>query len=601
MGINISASNMVNAVALPKTKLMSKPILPPQKPDTFEKRGFNLDDAMKSLSRAKIINDGKESNKFDKTSLANIRGELNKAPEKWEAINTLAKTPFVKAETIVDLASRSKKVIDAVMPYALEPDNDKTKAKYSSYVIQELTNYADFEDFAGSIENLKNSEPLIKTKFDGVGVLNLIKDGYDDELLGKIYKKADKLAKITGDKPYKISLANGRYDENEAVIGVITDDGDMATLTCDSNFRTKAIDTVHRYKANGKDYVIQKSKDLKNHTISKTRMELDNDNMDSSVTSEVRIVNDKKGNLIRKEILEPSDVKGVYNIRHIDAKGNVKVISEGKIDKKTGITTVRKNMTSLDGTKTEYLYEDDPQGNRIMDYKITDKNGKVLLNNSSSFEVVEKNHYISSKNGKKYDVVVGNHNIDVKELDDQKRKVTISIDKKIKGDKKEILKSLKATSGEQLMKLAETKTSLVGKKDYSRSAFDTRDNAIHTGSNLYAFMHELGHAIDKKGLDSTNLTIIDNSPKTQINNNEKFEKVYEKEREAFVKAFPRIQRNHIDYFINMEYWGKPSEEESIAESNALLTAPNSMDCLAIRSQYFQQYFPRTIATLDKLL
>ena len=28
-------------------------------------------------------------------------------------------------------------------------------------------------------------------------------------------------------------------------------------------------------------------------------------------------------------------------------------------------------LKSLDGTRTEYLYENDPQGNRIIDYKIT--------------------------------------------------------------------------------------------------------------------------------------------------------------------------------------------------------------------------------------
>ena len=44
-------------------------------------------------------------------------------------------------------------------------------------------------------------------------------------------------------------------------------------------------------------------------------------------------------------------------------------------------------MKSPDGTRTQYLYENDPQGNRIVDYKITDKNGKVLLNKSQTFEV----------------------------------------------------------------------------------------------------------------------------------------------------------------------------------------------------------------------
>ena len=39
--------------------------------------------------------------------------------------------------------------------------------------------------------------------------------------------------------------------------------------------------------------------------------------------------------------------------------------------------------------------------------------------------------------------------------------------------------------------------------------------------------------------------------------------------------------------------------ETIAESNALLTTPKTHELLAIRSQYLQQYFPRTIALLDQ--
>ena len=52
-------------------------------------------------------------------------------------------------------------------------------------------------------------------------------------------------------------------------------------------------------------------------------------------------------------------------------------------------------MKSPDGTRTQYLYENDPQGNRIVDYKITDKNGKVLLNKSQTFEVINENKFIS--------------------------------------------------------------------------------------------------------------------------------------------------------------------------------------------------------------
>ena len=81
-------------------------------------------------------------------------------------------------------------------------------------------------------------------------------------------------------------------------------------------------------------------------------------------------------------------------------------------------------------------------------------------------------------------------------------------------------------------------------------------------------------------------------------------RIYNEEKKNFIKAFPETQRDHIDYFINVvsHYGGeKGGLQETIAESNALLTTPKTMDILAIRSQYLQQYFPKTIAYLSEAL
>ena len=37
-------------------------------------------------------------------------------------------------------------------------------------------------------------------------------------------------------------------------------------------------------------------------------------------------------------------------------------------------------MNSLDGTKTQYKLEQDNKGNKSLKYKITDKDGNVLMN-----------------------------------------------------------------------------------------------------------------------------------------------------------------------------------------------------------------------------
>ena len=86
--------------------------------------------------------------------------------------------------------------------------------------------------------------------------------------------------------------------------------------------------------------------------------------------------------------------------------------------------------------------------------------------------------------------------------------------------------------------------------------------------------------------------------------NTKLEKTFEEEKANFNKAFPDAQRDHIDYFVNtLNHYGGAygGLRETIAESNAILNTPKTMDMLAIRSQYLQQYFPKTIAHLSTLL
>ena len=69
-------------------------------------------------------------------------------------------------------------------------------------------------------------------------------------------------------------------------------------------------------------------------------------------------------------------------------------------------------------------------------------------------------------------------------------------------------------------------------------------------------------------------------------------------------SFPQAQRTHIDYFINTEnHTGGENGAigETIAETNALINSPKTVEALEYRSQYLQQYFPRTIAAVAQYL
>lgn len=275
--------------------------------------------------------------------------------------------------------------------------------------------------------------------------------------------------------------------------------------------------------------------------------------------------------------------------------GSEKIISSGKIDKKTGITSVKKDMTSLDGTRTQYLYEDDPQGNRISDYIITDKNGKTLLKNSQSFEVISDNKFISSKNNKKYEITVNEKEMNIKDLKNNNES-KITFENYIDGNQEKIINVLKKMPGEELIALSNTVKHLNGIDDINYSTYGATNKRIKTGDNLFVMLHELGHAKDYDQVDTKDVETL----KKSIFSNPKINEVFEEEKAKFNNAFPSAQREHINYFIKTSE-EKDGLQEAIAESNALLNTYNNEDLFSIRSQYLQQYFPKTIAELSTVL
>ena len=595
---NMQVNNLGAVQAPQATKTEKTRRVPKQAPDTFEKAGFNLDDAMKTLEGSKTVRGRVEMPKFTKRDLGNLKATLDKEPEKWNAVKTMASTPFLKGATVVDLASRKKDVLEATVPFATEPA--KNNQKTGKYKDKEVVLMADLASAMGA-EKLSDAKPLIKTQLSGQNVALI---AYTPALEGKADKISSKVLDMEnamGNNLKEIVFNGDAYDTSAYVIKAASKDNQVNTELLDKNLKRQAIENMSLYQSKGTVYQIKKTNDLRNNTTSKVRLTVDDQGY-PTVTHEIRVVKDKKGNLVRKEYTAPSEVKGIFDIKYVDAKGNEKVVSEGHVDKKTGITTIKKDMESLDGTRTIYSYEDDPQGNRISDYKIVDKNGKVLLNNSNTFEVVSENKFRSSKNDQVYEITVDEHDVNVKDMNNPKRQATISIDKQIKGNKQEILKSLKAMPGEELFKLSQSTKTLVGTKDVLESYYDPGDKSIHSGSNLFVIMHELGHARDFRDVDGSSDEAYTDTLDMSISEDPEVQKVYDKEREAFNKAFPDTQRDHIDYFINKatHYGGELGGlGETIAESNALLTTPKTHELLAIRSQYLQQYFPRTIALLDQ--
>ncbi len=580
------------------------------KQDKFEK-SLTPDIVMENLANIKEPN-GKR-NKFTYPSvLEGIEKSLTEDPRKCVFAQKLAPQenisqlglrnilalPYDTVKDITDIATKKNK-------------NDELKISTSS----ELADV-----YHMSPEDVKRVKQLIDTPLSGENVIKAVQEPTKLDTK-KLVKKVDDMVKTVGEDNLKeITFARDAYSKGDYTLVAVKNkpDADVdfskskikgAEITLkevmDSKLKSYAVEELTSYKLpQGKSYKIQKVNDFRNNTTAKTRYEFNEKNI-PIVTHEIRLIKDKNGKLQRTEYTEPSDVKGIFNIKHVMPNGKVQQVSMAKVDKKTGITTIKKDMTSPSGVRTQYLYEDDPQGNRIVDYKITNKNGKVLLNNSETFEVINDRKFISSKNGHKYEITMPekSYDIHVKDLEKPERTVTFACFKDISGMKEPILNVLKQMPGEELFKLKQSTSKLTGIPDVLSSYSKTTEyeREIVTGNDLFAILHELGHACDVKDVDML-------KQKESINNalfnDKKFNQIYEKEKKAFNKTYPDAQRNHIAYFINHEthYNGEiGGKKETIAEANALLTTARTHEVLGIRSQYLQQNFPETIAYLDKKL
>lgn len=596
---SLNSVNRKNNAGMEKAKVsgMTSPFAA-SKNDSFEKKAFNVDEAVTSLSKIEENRYGKKTPKFDNFQLRVLQMQLTQEPKKWNAVNTLAQKPYLKGSDVVRLSGNEVNRLNVVTDYS-NAVNSKKEPRYKA------VDLFTFAENKVATDKLKNGLPLTKTSLSPKNILALA-NAKSPEFLRKAADVTEEFeSKALNNDVNQIVFTRDASDRDAFNIMAQTHQNEIKSVLLDKNLKKDAVESISLYRSNGKTYEIKKANDLRNHTTSKVRMQLDESlNNYPVVTHEVRVIKDKNNKTVKTEYTSPSEVPGIFDIKVQYPDGRVEQVSSGKVDKKSGITSIKKNMVSVDGTRTDYLYENDENGNRISDYKITDKNGKVLLNKSATFEVVSPNKIISSNNDDQYEILLDEKTIKVTDMKNPKRNAVIDIDKKIQGNKKKILASLKEMPGEELIKLSQSTNKLVGIDSPLESYYQPSDKSIHSGDQLFVIMHELGHARDMRDLDlSSDGAYLKTLGKTVFTDS-KLEKTFEEEKANFNKAFPDAQRDHIDYFVNTlnHYGGQYGGlRETIAEGNALLTTPKTMELLAIRSQYLQQYFPRTIAHLSTLV
>lgn len=346
-----------------------------------------------------------------------------------------------------------------------------------------------------------------------------------------------------------------------------------------------------------KDWGTREEKDFEKNIVSTIKYKNKKENYDTFEILQSQSIKklDKNGELLFEEVLEQSPVNGVYNVKRTYANGKEDNLVSARIDSLSGNEIVEKNLVSFDGTKTYYRYENDKDGNRIMDYRIVDATGKELLNHSVTFEVVDENHFISSRNGKKFEIKFCDDKLTVKNL--QNNQVSeIELEEYTKGTSDKLLSLLKQIPGEELfaMKSINLKAFYVTDK-VSNAAFDTLEHTIKMKEqyrDIGVLLHELGHAKDH---------LLFNEINELIHKDKKLFEIYNEEKNLFRENFGDTQLTYIDYFSSDNMDTERAVSEGIAETNALLSVCPKNDAQSIRSQYWQQYFPKTIAYLAKLL
>lgn len=351
----------------------------------------------------------------------------------------------------------------------------------------------------------------------------------------------------------------------------------------------------YRYK----NTLYKTQKDYQNHSESKLVFDMKKEGYDEFqvLKSQTFKKYDENWNLKFEETMEKSGINGVFNIKRTYPDGREDVVCQAGKDGETGIETIEKNMTSFDGTKSYYRYENDQNGNRILDYKIKDENGKTLLNQSVTFEVIDDNHFVSSRNNKKFDIRVEGENLTVKNLQTGESE-KIELENFTKSTKDKLLPVLKKLPGEELMGMKKLDLkNLSFRPEYKGAHFNPKEKEIVLGEeflDLAVLLHEWGH-----GKDSMEFVEISE----EIYNDEQLKDIYNQEKQAFRDNFSDAQLSHIGYFAaDYHYLGASAAvKEGIAETNTLLSTYPKNDTQSVRAHYWQQYFPKTIAYLAKLL
>lgn len=333
------------------------------------------------------------------------------------------------------------------------------------------------------------------------------------------------------------------------------------------------------------------------HKISNLEDAVYGENVPQSMTSTYY---DKNGKILKTKIYSESAVDGIYNIKELTPDGKIKTIS-GVTRNSDGIF-IRKNLESLDGTKSNIFYYEGTNGNVEYSYQIIDKEGKELLKHHRTTQKVDANHSITRVNGKEYQV---KYSDDFIEIFDNTSKTKTKLDlKKLNPENIEVLNDmLHSLPADELINVDKYVNKLILTNRIESSMHEiTKD--MHIGPHKFIFEHELGHAKDYNLTSIENILISSSKqPESKIAGSKYLQKIFFDELALLKENTSECIQDFVSYFAKGEgehYAGRLGGlKETIAETNAIQVSEKFHPFTKMRTQILQEYFPKTIAYLIK--
>lgn len=301
------------------------------------------------------------------------------------------------------------------------------------------------------------------------------------------------------------------------------------------------------------------------------------------------------------------DINELIDFEIIESRNGTPLQHIGTVENTPFGKCVKRNFTSLQGTKTEYTLIPQKNGSSLT-YKITDKDGRILMDEHRITEHLSDNRTRTILKDSIYETEFTENSIIVKKLDkDGKLIGTQTLDmggedynpnfwetwwtvpENIVGNyklDKNLANIYQELQGDVLYKLAENGTRIRhGKPIQLEGCFIDYLNTIFLGNKVkhpFVLLHEAGHSFDH------NIGKI-------LNKNPNLAEIFENSKNLYMSKTNEASHIGVNYIL--------CESEATAEGIAILKGEqhSHSPVTSLRSIVFQMELPEFIAKLNTLI